>query len=185
MPSFRIIKNAQARNAYGLVAQEIVCATLGLQSIPINGNCSVCFDAEKNNVFYEIKSCKRSGKVVVYDWRLRKEKATGVELHYAILLHNVKGSDGTHLMEEFSASNLALLVVKHSTILALAAKESLCQLKRNSVDPRCGYSRKGYSEGYRNIPGVNIREKLPIMSRKVCFDLYEIPFAVDVFEEEK
>lgn len=185
MPSFKIVKNAQARKAYGLVAQEIVCAALDLRSIPINGNCSVCFDAEKENVFYEIKSCKRSGKVVVYDWRLRKEEAASVELRYAILLHNVKGSDGAHLMEEFSTSNLALLIVNHSTILELAAKEPLCQLKRVSADPRCGYSRKGYSEGYRNIPGINIREKLPIVSRRVCFNLYEIPFAVDVFEEEK
>src|SRR4051812_26775895 len=85
-PSYTITKNAQARNAYGTVAVEIVCAALNLLPIPINGNYAICFDAQDSNGFYEIKSVHRSGKVVIYDWRMEKEASVNVPLAYAILV---------------------------------------------------------------------------------------------------
>lgn len=153
-PSFRIVKNAQARNAYGAVAAEIVCAALGLTPIPINGNYEACFDAAKCNHFYEIKSCKRNGKVVLYDWRMRKEQKANVDLTYAILCHRVKGSDGLRLFDEMIDEGLELIVMPAAKVHALALEQSLVIPKapKTPQAKRFGYNRAGYCEGYRNVP---------------------------------
>lgn len=159
-PSWRITKNAQARNAYGSVAQELVCAALGITPVPINGNYECCFDAHHDeHGWVEIKSVKRTGgKVVIYDWRMAKEQASGVVLHYAILCHNVKGSDGRQLVREFVEGGLELIVLPAEQVHALAAAQPLQKLMRaERSGVRCGYNRKGYKDGYRNVPVSALR----------------------------
>lgn len=156
-PSFTITKNAQARNAYGTVASELVCAALGATPIRIHGGYEACFDAHCNDTYYEIKSVKRNGKVVIYDWRMGKEARSGVKLLYAILLHNVRGSDGRKLVSDFINGGLTLLVLPAASVHAVAARQQLRKLLQLSLDPRNGYTRRGYKEGYRNVPVAALR----------------------------
>lgn len=153
-PSYHITKNAQARNAYGTVAAEIVCAALSLTPVRINGSYDACFDAydDAAATHYEIKSVKHGGKVVIYDWRRAKEASVGATLRYAILCHGVKGSDGRLLANEMATSKLKLIVLPASDVHAAAAAQPLRKLLKLALDPRNGYTRVGYAEGYRNVP---------------------------------
>lgn len=153
-PSYRITKNAQARNAYGTVAAEIVCAALSLAPVRINGSYDACFDAfdTTTGLHYEIKSVKHGGKVVVYDWRRAKEERAGDSLRYAILCHGVKGSDGRALADEMAASQLKLVMLPAADVHDVAARQPLRKLLKLALDPRNGYARVGYAEGYRNVP---------------------------------
>lgn len=179
-PRFSITKNAQARNAYGQIAQEIVCAALDLLPIPINGKCSICFDAERSGHFYEIKSVKHTGKVVIYDWRMEKERAAKVSLSYAILIHNVRGSDGHDLLREMLNSKPEILVMPASVIHELAQSYPLRQLQRPSSDPRNGYNRAGYRDGYRNVPVKDIRALCPTLEWNQWVKLYDLLFDINV-----
>lgn len=151
-PSWNITKNAQARNAYGTVAQELVCAALKLLPIPINGNYDCCFDAKGKDVFYEIKSVRRNGKLPLYTWRLVKESRSGVNLKYAILIHNVRKSNGRHLVQEFANSGLSILVLDSIQVHKEAQKHPLRLVQNPNGSARSGYNRKGYQDGYRNLP---------------------------------
>lgn len=179
-PRFSIIKNAQARNAYGQIAQEIVCAALDLLPIPISGLCSVCFDAERADHFYEIKSVKRTGKVVIYDWRMEKERAAKVPLSYAILVHNVRGSDGHDLLREMLASEPEILLIPAHVIHEIAQRFPLRTLQRVSADPRNGYSRAGYREGYRNVPVKELKTLCSVVEWKRLRNLYDLRFDISV-----
>lgn len=180
-PRFNITKNAQARNAYGTVAAEIVCATLKLDAIPINGNYSVCFDAERNGHFYEIKSVKRGGKVVIYDWRMEKERAAKVPLSYAILCHNVRKSNGVNLAAEMLCSGLELLVLPAHVVHEAAARQPLRKLLRLALDPRNGYTRAGYRDGYRNVPVKKLKALCPTLEWKRWCNLYDLRFDIVIY----
>lgn len=158
-PSWHITKNAQARNAYGTVAQHLVCAALRLLPIPTNGNYDICFDAlGSDGTYFEVKSVKaKGGKVVIYDWRMAKEASVKVRVGYAILLHAVKGSNGRSLVSEFINGGLEVLVIPAAVVHSLAKMQPLNQVKNHS-NPRMGYSRKGYKDGYRNVPVTLLRE---------------------------
>lgn len=155
-PSFNITKNAHARNAYGQVAQEIVCAALEARPVKINGKFDVCFDAIAGNSYIEIKSVKRKGKVVVYDWRRNKERQVmlrGYNVNYAILIHGVRCSNGKNLLDEFVRSNLTLFVVDARSVHEMCAELPLHTIKKVTYgSKRFGYNREGYIEGYRNVP---------------------------------
>jgi hypothetical protein len=177
-PSWQITKNAQARNAYGTVAQEIVCAALGLLPIPINGRYDCCFDAARGDTFYEIKSVRAGGKVVIYDWRMQKEERAEVDLHYAILCHRVRGSDGRELVSAFAASGLTLLVLPATLVHAEARVCPLARmLKETPKSANAGYARKGYCDGYRNVPVAKLIEltrapvPLPVRYAEFEFDV--------------
>jgi hypothetical protein len=176
-PRYRITKNGQARNAYGTVAQEIVCAVLRLDPIRINGNCTICFDAERDGVFYEIKSVKRNGKVVLYDWRMEKEHASRVPLRYAILVHGVTRSNGYDLFAEMVTSGLKLLIIDACTIHTLALTFPLCTPRRTYLDPHNGYTRHGYKDGYRNVPVREIEKRLPDTEKQSRL-LYNTRFSI-------
>lgn len=157
-PSWLITKNAQARNAYGTIAQHLVCAALRLAPIPINGNYDVCFDAVSGSTYYEIKSVKaKSGKVVVYDWRMEKEAKVKVDVWYAVLLHNVRKSNGVRLLEEFIEGGLEMVVMPVGVVHEVA-RECALMMPKVGADPRMGYNRTGYREGYRNVPVQALRE---------------------------
>jgi len=181
-PRFRLGSNALARNAYGAAAQEIVCSALKLEGIPINGNCEFCADAERRETgdFFEIKSVHRSSKVVVYDWRMEKEASVSVPLTYAILAHNCrKVRDGAALLSAFAAGGLEILELPAREVHRVAFAEPLQTMKKSAAtgNPRNGYSRKGYANGYRNCPVARLRA----LCREVgmlSFELHGLPFAV-------
>lgn len=143
--------NASARNAYGTAAQEIVCQTLGLHPIPIDGRCEICFDAEKDNVFFEIKSCFKWGKLVIYDWRMEKEAAAPVQSCYAILIHKLRGAR-EDIHSAMRAASIIIVTIPTAAVHAAAKTEPLRTLNKTYESKRNGYSRAGYNRGYRNVP---------------------------------
>lgn len=171
-PSYRITRNAQARNAYGQVASELVCAALGLTVIPI-GRYDACFDGHRCNTFYEIKSVRRGCKVVIYDWRAAKEAASGVDLNYVVLMHNVRGSTGVRLVEEMVEGGIDIMVLPAAMVHEAAAKEPLRKLTKLALEPN-GYSRKGYILGYRNVP---VKKLMAMATRheRVSFSYAHLP----------
>lgn len=183
-PSFLIKSNAQARNYYGAAAQEIVCRSLSLSPIPIDGRHKINFDAEAGGHFYEIKSVRRGHKIVVYDFRMKKEADAGVPLSYAIFMHSVTRARSSEIMwSGFRAHSI--LVVPASLIHQLAAEEPLRFLGSDSVeahkgDPRFGYNRAGYCEGYRNLPVAKVLERVEL-SRETEFSLYDWDFKSQIY----
>lgn len=182
-PVFRIEGNAHARNAYGTAAQEIACAALQLSPIPIDGTKSICFDASDGVRPYEIKSVHRNGKAVIYDWRMEKE-ATVPESRYLILRHSVRGHrDGRTLFQAFANTDLEAWIITTPSIHRIARQEKKRVMLSDSKDPRCGYSRKGYKDGYRNV-GLNRFSPLLVEAQIREFVLYGIPFRILVRVEE-
>jgi hypothetical protein len=182
-PVFRIDGNAHARNAYGTAAQEIACAALQLDPIAIDGSKSICFDASDGIRPYEIKSVHRNGKVVIYDWRMEKE-ATVPESRYLLLRHSVRGHrDGHTLYQAFADSGLEAWLISTPTIHRIAQAEKKRVMLSDSKDPRCGYNRKGYKEGYRNV-GLNQFSPILVAAQTRDFLLYGIRFRVTVRMED-
>lgn len=161
-PVLNAINTASARNAYGTAAQEIVCLALKLNRVKINGNFNVCFDAEKDGVNYEIKSVRTSGKIVIYDWRLRKEQEADPNLKYLILVHKLKQARND-ILQLMAHSPLTILILPAFTIHQIALTLPLNKHK-NYQGLRNGYSRTGYKEGYYNLPLKPIVESLTNLS---------------------
>lgn len=152
-PEPRIASVAQARNAYGTAAQEIICALLDLLPVPINGSYELCLDAVSSDLsrWFEIKSVHvSSGKLVLYDWRLRKEQRSELDITYAVLLHKIRGHRGSGLFAAFASGGLTLLLVPGSVVWKLAPGYPLTFPKPGSC-PRDGFARAGYAQGYRNV----------------------------------
>ncbi len=176
-PTFQIHGNAHARNAYGTAAQEIACAALQLSPIPIDGSKSICFDASDGVRPYEIKSVHRNGKAVIYDWRMKKE-ATVPESRYLILRHSVRGHrDGRTLFQAFADGGLEAWIITTPSIHRIARQETKRVMLSDSKNPRCGYNRKGYRDGYRNV-GLNRFSSLLVEAQTREFMLYGIPFRI-------
>lgn len=185
-PHYTITSNAQARNAYGAAASEIVCAALELDPIAIDGSKEVCFDASRNGQNYEIKSVHQKSKIVVYDWRMKKEmrwmEKNSNPLRYAILAHNLRQHrNGATLIETLISKGLKLIVVNASVI-----HREAFQLKLNTMQsdvqrgPHFDYDRKGYADGYRNLPCEQIL-KLCKMRSERTFKLYGEEYSIPVY----
>ncbi len=140
---------ADARNAYGEAAQEIVVAALGLKPVRINGSYTTCFDAYRDGVYYEIKSVKAGGKVVCYDWRMEKEAASGVEVVYAILVHRIRYAR-VDIVSVMSAQPLELYTIPAYILHEYASRCPLYASPKTDKQ-RVGYTRTGYCDGYRNV----------------------------------
>lgn len=182
-PVFNIPSNAHARNAYGTAAQEIACAALQLSPIPIDGSKSICFDASDGVRPYEIKSVHRNGKAVIYNWRMEKE-ATVPDSRYLLLRHSVRGHrDGHTLYQAFANSGLEAWIITTPSVHRIAQKEEKRVMLSDSKDPRCGYNRKGYRDGYRNV-GLNRFTPLLVQAQIREFVLYGIKFSVTVRVED-
>lgn len=185
-PRYTITSNAQARNAYGAAASEIVCAALGLDPIAIDGSKEVCFDASSHGQNYEIKSVHQTSKIVIYDWRMRKEarwmQETGSNLRYAVLAHNLRRhQDGATLVDTMLQKGLKLIVVKASVIHRAALQQKLNFVKSDtSKGPRHGYNRKGYVDGYYNVPVEEIL-KLCRMRTERAFEIYGQRHSIPIF----
>lgn len=167
LPVINCTSCASARNAYGNAAQEVVYRLLGVTPIRINGNYATCFDGVKGGVYYEIKSTRlKSGKVVVYDWRIGKEQAAGVTLHYLLVCHSLQGHRADIL-----GTMLRLPVVIYSLPAPVlhdwALRCPLQKLKRDARNKREGYYRGGYKDGYRNLPLKQITEHLTFTEERI------------------
>lgn len=182
LPSYELIKNAQSRNGYGSAAQYLSCAALGLDGIAIDGSKDVCFDAEKDGQFYEIKSVRKGGKVVIYDFRMEKEQATGLPLKYLIFVHKLKGvKSSEELWSTISQTEFDILLIDARTIHKFASQCPLNKIKKIHGG-RCGYAREGYIRGYRNLPVKQLRQiSWPLEKKKFTF--CNIEFTANIFTD--
>jgi len=151
MPKYSADSAGAARVAFGSAAEEIVCSALGLDRIKINGQFECNFDAEKDGIFYEIKSVRRnSGKIVAYECRMEKDSLFD-ELFYAILTHDISGVSSDILTRMFATCEILLCPAKLIRDLRLNYPIHIPKIKPER-GPRFGYTRAGYVDGYRNIP---------------------------------
>jgi len=143
---------ASARNAYGDAAQEIVYTLLGITPIRINGNYDYCFDGARGAEYFEIKSTRAgSGKVVVYDFRMDKERRADVKLTYLIVCHSLRGHR-EDILQAMAARPVVIYSVPASVVHQFAARCPLNHIRMQAhYTNRTGYSRAGYIEGYRNV----------------------------------
>lgn len=173
--------NGQARNAFGAIAQEIVWSALGIQPIRINGNCEICFDGKGLDAYFEIKSVRRGAKVVVYKWRLEKEQKSDQKIFYAILIHDCCGLRSKILEKMIGTGKI--LVLPLSAIVSACSGLPLNVPKPVENKPRHGYTRKGYKDGYYNIP-INSLLKLNISGRMAFISMYGIQSVIDILTLE-
>ncbi len=152
--------SAEARNAFGRAAELIACHVLSIQSIPINGAYQTCFDGwepgkyREPGKYIEIKSTKRvGGKIVLYDFRMKKEEAVAESVDYIIACHNISG-ERYDIVRAMLKNPLTLLRVPAQVIHAEARKTALHHINTVASEgwsERNGYEREGYRDGYRNL----------------------------------
>lgn len=179
-PVYPMDKNAQSRNAFGCVAQEIVCKALRLHPIAIDGRCDCCFDAEADDgVFYEIKSVQRASRCIIYDWRITKEAKSGARLYYAILSHRAGGSMDSESLWRQMQLTAEIFVVPSVIVHALTLLQPLRKVSNRGCGPRFGYNRNGYSDGYRELPVSHVRETTEKV-RIAEFWLHDLLFQIPI-----
>jgi hypothetical protein len=178
--------NGAARTHYGAVVQQSVCALLGLVEIRNSGNYDVVFDAAcpYTKRFFEIKSVHYANKAPIYCWRREKETATGLDPLYAFCLHHVRGARSMSecwqaLTRDFS---LAVVVLPLSEVNRLCDPLEVRQVVKERPGSRMGYERKGYCEGYQNLPVRAILDAVhtvPKVHREV--EVHGFPLSASLF----
>lgn len=182
MPDKPLLTPGESRTRYGRVVEEIVCKLMGLQDIPNSGTHDAVFDAWKDGTFYEIKSLRHGGKLPLYEWRRLKDSKAGVPLLYAIAIHRcVNARTLGDVWRGMTSTIQEILIIPAGEISELASGEPLRQIVE--VGPpgeRMGYKRKGYAEGYRNIPIQKIRESRQFQRHYHHCDIYGLPVNADI-----
>lgn len=176
-PQFKVTSIGACRVAFGAAAEIIACKVFGLDRIAINGQFEVNFDAERDGVFYEIKSVRESsGKIVCYDWRMKKEEGFP-DLVYVIVIHRISGV--TENIVERMAASCRILLCSGSLIreLSKGLTKNVHKIKEGSE--RYRYNRKGYIDGYRNLPVKSILSHVRIRLG-IAVDFYGVSRTIPV-----
>lgn len=156
-PDKPISRAGEARTRYGKIVEEVVQSLLGLEDIPNSGTHDCVFDAyhRRSGTYCEIKSLRKKNKCPIYDWRRTKDREAGVPLAYIFGLHECSGEKSiADVLARMQDTLNVLLVLPHWAVDLEARKHPLHQIKSTltASGERNGYQRKGYREGYRNIP---------------------------------
>jgi hypothetical protein len=169
---------ASARNAYGQAAQELVWRLLGVRPVRINGGYAVNFDGwdERRREWVEVKSTYgrgRSGKVVVYDWRMGKERKveeeageSGGRVRYMIVAHDIKG-EREDIFQKMVDREVKVWSLPAAVVHEHALRMPLMAIKRVGKSKREGYTREGYRDGYRNLGMAWMVEQMAWNIRRV------------------
>jgi hypothetical protein len=184
-PNKPISRNGEARTRYGACVNEAVNALLGLEDIPNSGSHDCVFDSyhRPSSTFVEVKSLRVKNKIPVYRWRIEKDKAAGVPLVYVIGIHDCKGAKSLDEMWRRMADTLdTVLVLPAARIEALALAEDLQTIgsHRTPSGERNGYQRKGYKEGYHNIPWAKLADGMQ-QGRTRTAEIHGLNFVANVF----
>lgn len=183
MPTIEFKNPGASRNYYGSAMEDLICSVLSLQSIPINGNYEVNFDAKDDKFFYEFKSVKRGGRSVLYDFRMEKEKPYVKTLYYVFGVHNAAGAKSTKdLWGMFKSRGVTLLRIPAAIVHREALKEPLHRIKTERIrnaSRRAGYARRGYRDGYRCLPLKNLL-KLPHKPKLQTLKKYGLEIPVEL-----
>lgn len=155
LPDKPITKNGEARTRYGQVVETIVTRLLGLTDIPNSGTHDVVFDAfhHGSGSYCEIKSLRWRNKLPIYEWRRTKDRDCGVAPVYVIAVHHcTRQPTLAKVWEKMAASLQTIYVLPHWAVDLHARNQPLRQLVQQETGTRMGYRRKGYCDGYRNVP---------------------------------
>jgi hypothetical protein len=165
LPPERVFKApAEARARYGSLVQTIVCRTLGLVEIPGSGIHDAVYDAHSpvHNRFFEIKSVHATNKIPLYRCRLQKDADSGVDPVYLLAIHRVRGAKSmSACIHAFAQSLTEVVAVSHGTIMDLCEGRQVFKIMSEVKGSRMGYERKGYCDGYVNLPVSTVRDLVP------------------------
>lgn len=115
-------------------------------------------------MFYEIKSVRRGQKVVLYHWRIEKEKnhiwVQRRKLRYAILVHPVTSAKSVaEYLHQLEFGPVRILNCAGGLVHDLAEHCPLVKPKVREDQPkRFGMTRGGYADGYYNLPVGQLME---------------------------
>lgn len=164
-----------ARGHCGRFVEQVVRSALGLREIRIDGRYDVCFDAYSGGVYFEIKSLRCNSKCPLYCWRIQKDIRASVPVVYLFALHRAKEFDTfADLYTKLLPSLNAVHALTVAEVKILADAEPVV-IPTNS-GKRNGYNRKGYRDGYRNVPAAAI-------FKAACYHLTRRPGHVDGHEK--
>lgn len=172
-PTKAFMPGASARNLYGSFAQEVVCRALNLNPIPINGMFEMNLDAKLDETYFEIKSVRKGNKIVLYDWRMKKDHDCGLNIRYAIFVHDFSQlttceSLLLHMHVNPKAFKIMLAPAELIRSMALEEKKVLPIIHPGK---RHGHTREGYRDGYRNLPVQKLLKQSTLIG-ELRFTLY-------------
>ncbi len=163
LPDKPLRKPGEARTRYGKVVEEIVTELLGLSDIRNSGTHDIVFDAhhKPSDTFCEIKSLRAKNKLPVYEWRRTKDRDCGVPLVYVIGVHQCTKQATLGDVWRRMAETLDTVLVLPAWVVDLEARKHPLRriLGETKGATRQGYSRKGYCDGYRNVPHAALAER--------------------------
>lgn len=161
-PEFKFKGAGHRRTFMGAIMEEVVCGLLGFTRLPTGGKDVYQPDAkDPQDRPVEIKSVcinsKNSGKSVLYDFRMEKDRIHAPALAYVFACHMSVGKGKAKNADEFLTRlqhHLTLAIVPAWVVRTDALRDcKLCKIKsKRSGGKRAGYEREGYAEGYRSLP---------------------------------
>lgn len=174
--------SGSARTHYGAAAQQIATALLNLVPIANSGAFDVVFDAgcPRTGSFVEIKSVFHKGQAPVYLWRLRKEEPFSPV--YAFLIHRVRNAPTLRsCYEQMAAGPLTIALLNHRHVHCMAGCCKTRQIvKEGPRGTRKGSQRRGYCEGYVNLPVRDVLGRASVACWKAQASLHGMDFEAQV-----
>lgn len=157
----RIERAGESRVIYGEIVNQVVNALLGFENIPGSGSHDIVFDSflRGRQTFIEVKSLRRNNKCPIYDFRRSKDRDCGKPLLYVFAIHDCKDAHTVGGIWLKMAETLKQVFVLPAWAVDLEARRHPLQTiktSRTASGSRNGYQRKGYAEGYRNIPFTSL-----------------------------
>ncbi len=144
--------HAAVRNDIGDVAELYACAALGMDRQRIDGRKKVCVDALWGGRPVEIKSVGKSGRGLIYKWRMDKDtQEHGDSLVYVFVRHDcpIKLDNSAEVVSRFFERPPSLVVTNITRVREVLANVKLRKFSmfEGGKDSRIGYNRPGYSDG--------------------------------------
>lgn len=179
VPDRPITGIGQCRAFSGDVMEEIITRLFCLEPGFISGARAVNPDAfTHEGKPVEIKSLKKSQKLVIYDWRAEKDPCDQL---YFIGIHNREKADTVAGIWAETHRTLSRVLIMPSTVIhALASIEKLATIKMEETKSgdRNGYQRKGYNRGYRSVPFKSMMELCQPLPFRVSAEVHGLRFEV-------
>jgi len=136
-PDLGISSNGAARTHYGRTVERVAQELLGLIDIENSGNYDLVYDAFGFGKFCEIKSVHATGAVPLYEWRRKKDRDSGTEPVYILVLHRVRGERSLAGVRcELARTLEKILILPFSEIDRLAPAFPLRQLVKEEIGSR-------------------------------------------------
>ncbi|MCM8542395.1 MAG: hypothetical protein NE328_19145 [Lentisphaeraceae bacterium] len=177
----------EVRNRVGDRVEDLVRTVLGLTKISIDGNYSVNFDAGmyyyNQEIFFEIKSLRKSSKSPLYVFRLDKElkaqKISGNPVIYIFCCHKIQGAKTqADITRMIINGPIDLYLIQLNEVAAMTDPLPLKTIsKEKGLN---GYNRKGYEKGYKNLPQKQI-DKACDFATSITMNIYGSRKTFDVY----